>query len=62
MENGELVTIRFKYFGTFRVYKGRAENLLRRLKIQFDFQKIEPSEYFRIKIMLEKFLELKEDG
>lgn len=54
MENGELCEVRFKYFGTFQVYIGRAKNLLIRLKNTSDnFVK---EEYDRIENMLTKFI------
>lgn len=56
MESGECMTVRLKYFGTFKVYPGRAKGLLVSLKNKFDKNLIEPSEYFRIKAMIEKYL------
>ena len=56
MESGELSEVRFKYFGTFQVYKGRAKNLLSKLDSQFQNKIIPEKEYLRIKPMLEKFL------
>lgn len=56
MESGELSEVRFKYFGTFQVYKGRAKNLLIKLEKQFEENKISEKEYLRIKPMLENFL------
>lgn len=56
MENGELSEVRFKYFGTFQVYPGRAINLLNNLKERFRFNKVSKDEFFRIKTMLEKFI------
>ena len=61
IESGELPEIRFKYFGTFQVYKGRAENMLYNLKQRFKFRKIEPKQYFSLKEMLEKYLKRLED-
>ena len=57
MESGELPTIRLKYFGTFQVYQGRAKNMLENLKKRFKMHKIDPKQYFKLKEMLEKFLE-----
>lgn len=57
MESGELPTIRLKYFGTFQVYPGRAKNMLNNLKVRFKNLKIEPERYFKLKTMLEKFIE-----
>jgi hypothetical protein len=56
MESGELSEVRFKYFGTFQVYPGRAKNLLVNLKERFRFNKVGKEEFFRIKTMLEKFI------
>ena len=56
MESGELPEVRFKYFGTFQVYKGRAEMMLYNLKQRFKFHKIEPKQYFKLKEMLENHL------
>ena len=56
MENGELSEIRFKYFGTFQVYTGRAKNLLISLKERFISNVVSKEEFFRIKTMLEKFI------
>lgn len=56
IESGELPEVRFKYFGTFQVYKGRAEMMLYNLKQRFKFHKIEPKQYFKLKEMLDKFL------
>ena len=61
MESGELPEIRFKYFGTFQVYQGRAKNMLENLKERFRFNKVAKEEYFRIKNILENFLN-KNDG
>jgi|VirMetMinimDraft_7_1064189.scaffolds.fasta_scaffold03147_11 hypothetical protein len=57
MESGECKTVRLKYFGTFRVYPGRAKGLLVRLKDKFEAKLVEPSEYFRIKAMIETYLQ-----
>jgi len=57
MENGELQEVRFKYFGTFQVYPGRAKNMLVKLKERFRFNKIARTEYYRIKTMLDKFMD-----
>jgi len=61
MESGELPEVRFKYFGTFQVYKGRAKNMLDNLKERFRFNKVDKKEYFRIKNILDNFLNKKED-
>jgi len=61
MESGELGTVRMKYFGTFQVYEGRARRMLTNINERLKFNKIEPSQYFKLKDMLEKFLN-KKDG
>lgn len=54
MENGELAEVRFKYFGTFQVYPGRAKNMLNNLKEKINT--ITEKEYLRIENILTKFL------
>lgn len=61
MESGELPEVRFKYFGTFQVYTGRAKMMLKNMKVRFQKQQIDPKQYFKHKEMLEKFLDEKED-
>lgn len=56
IKSGELPVIRLKYFGTFIVYQGRAEGMLRVLKEGFKRLLIEPKSYFYKKAMLEKYL------
>lgn len=56
MESGRLPKVRFKYFGTFQVYPGRAKNMLYNLNKRFQFHKIESKQYYRLKEMLENFL------
>ena len=56
IESGELPEIRFKYFGSFQVYKGRAENMLYNLKVKFDNQKITEDYYMKYKVMIENYL------
>lgn len=60
MASGELPVIRLKYLGTFLVYPKRAEALLRRLKERFRFHKIDKTYFFRMKEMLDNFLERNE--
>ncbi len=62
MENGNLEEVRFKYFGTFQVYPGRAKNMLINLKARFRFNKIARVEYYRIKDMLDKFMKKNEEN
>lgn len=59
MENGELETVRFKYFGTFQVYEGRAKRMLENLKQRHKFNRIEVKQYFHLKNMIEKYLKKK---
>lgn len=61
MESGELPKIRLKYFGTFQVYEGKARGMLHDIKRRFKFNKIHPKQYFKLKEMLEKYLEQFED-
>ena len=63
MESGELSTIRLKYFGTFIVYPRKAQSELNKLKKRFEANNIVHKEYFRLKLMIEKFLsnEVKSD-
>lgn len=61
MESGELFTVRFKYFGTFQVYAGRAVSMLQKLKERYRFNKIKREEYFKLKDMLEKFIKRNEN-
>ena len=56
MESGELPSVRFKYFGSFQVYKGRAENMLYNLKVKFDNEKITEDYYMKYKVMIENYL------
>ena len=56
MENGELGTVRFKYFGTFQVYEGRARNMLKQIKRKFEEQRLDHKIYFRVKEMLETYI------
>ena len=53
MENDRLPVIRLKYFGTFMVYPKRAKGLLKDL----GKKKVKDKEFFRIRDMLESFLE-----
>lgn len=47
MESGLLPTIRFKYFGTFQVYPGRAKNILYNLKKKFEEGRISEEVYLK---------------
>ena len=62
MESGELNEIRFKYFGTFQVYPNRAKNMLDKWKERFRYNKIDKTQYFKIKAMLEKFINKKDEN
>ena len=57
MQSGELSEVRFKYFGTFQVYPGRAKNMLISLKERFKMNKVNREWYFKTKKMLEKLVE-----
>jgi hypothetical protein len=56
MASGELPVIRLKYFGTFLVYPKKAEASLRRINERFRFGKIDKNYYFRMREMLQNFL------
>ena len=58
-ESGTLEEMRLKYFGTFLVHKGKAKAELERVTKKFKEQTIIPKEFFRIKAMLEKYLDEK---
>ena len=60
MEQGTLVPVRFQYFGTFQVYEGRAKNMLKRLQKRYEENTINHQEYFRLKKMLENYLDGKD--
>lgn len=62
MESGKLPEVRFKYFGTFQVYQGRAKNMLQNLKKRFEFKKIGSEQYFKLKNILENYLNEKENS
>ena len=61
MESGELETVRFKYFGTFQVYPGRAKRMLINLKQRNKLNKIDSKQFFKLKDMLEKFMKKNAD-
>lgn len=61
VESGELPEVRFKYFGTFQVYQGRAELMLYNLKQRFKLHKIDVKQYYKLKDMLEKHLKRLKD-
>ena len=56
MEEGSLDEIRIKYFGNFLVHTRKAQAELANIKKRFDAKTIMDKEYFRIKAMIEKFL------
>lgn len=62
MESGELETVRFKYFGTFQVYEGRAKRMLINLDQRHRFNKIEAEQYHKLRVMLTKYLKKIKDG
>lgn len=61
MESGDLPTMRLKYFGTFQVYQGRAKNMLNSLNKRFKDNTIDHKQYFKLKKMIEKFLDENKD-
>ena len=56
MENGELSEVRFKYFGTFQVYRGRAENMLYNLDKRLEEKRISLDYYNKYKTMITNYL------
>lgn len=60
VESGSLETVRFKYFGTFQVYTGRAKRMLQNINERMKFNKIDSTQYFKLKDMLENFLKNKD--
>jgi hypothetical protein len=56
IESGELPTIRLKFFGTFIAYPKRVKGILKNFERLFKNHKISPSNYFKKKEQLEKFL------
>ena len=56
MEEGNLPTVRFQYFGTFLVYPKRVTALLSKLEVDFKSLKIGPKIYFKKKEILSNFL------
>lgn len=56
MENGNLETVKFKYFGTFIVYKKKAEGELEKLNKRFKEGNIVETQYLKVKNIIEKFL------
>lgn len=56
MESGELNEIRFKYFGTFKVYIGRAKQMLTFTKRRFEKGLLTLKEYQHFTEMINKFL------
>lgn len=56
MEEGNLEEVRIKYFGNFLVHVGKAKAELQKIKKKFEENTINHKEYFRIKVMIEKFL------
>lgn len=56
IESGELPVIRLQYFGTFLVFRAKAEDMLRKMKIRFDELRMDAKDYFAKKLMIENFL------
>lgn len=56
MESGNLTSIRLKYFGTFQVYRGRAENMLYNLDKRLEENRISLDYYNKYKTMITNYL------
>lgn len=56
MESGLLPTVRFKYFGIFTVFPGRAKNMLYHLEEKIKTEKITEDQYLKYKEMIENYL------
>lgn len=56
MKSGNLKEVRFKYFGVFKVYEGRAKNLLSAIEAKFKKGLVTEKRYNRIKTMIHNFL------
>ena len=56
MESGNLTTIRLKYFGTFQVYQGRAENMLYNLDKRLETKKITTEYHEKYSVMIKTYL------
>lgn len=61
MESSELPNIRLKYFGNFKVYDSKVVRMLTTMKDKFINKRIDPKNYFRIKKMLETYLNKKNE-
>jgi len=59
MQNGELSSVRFKYFGIFKVHYGRARRLFFQLGVSLDKGLITFKDCIRFKKMIGKFLSKK---
>ena len=59
-ESGTLEEVRIKYFGNFLVHKGKAKAELEKLTKRFKAKTIVDKEYFRIKEMIETYLNKEE--
>lgn len=57
MESGELSAVRFKYFGKFQVFPGRAKAMLHNLERRNKLNKVDKKQYIKLKEMLTKFLQ-----
>lgn len=57
ISSNSLPTVRFKYLGVFRIYPKKAKAELEKAEIRFAKGYISEAEYFRIKNMVENFLE-----
>ncbi len=61
MEEGSLDEVRIKYFGTFKVHKGRA--VAERAKVERKFKEgtINEKTYMRVKTVIDRYLENEEE-
>ena len=56
IESGEFPTIRLKFFGTFLTYPKRVKAILVQYEKAFKNLTITPTKYFKVKAMLDKYL------
>ena len=56
MGSGELPKVRFKYFGVFQVYEGRAKQMLDIIEEKFKSNDMDSKQYNKLKLMLKKYL------
>lgn len=56
IESGELPVIRLQYFGTFLVFRRKAEDMLWKMKVRFEALRMDAKDYFAKKLMIDNFL------